>query len=270
MKVAAVQFIATGRVSDNIELACARIREAAGNSAQLIVLPEASSQAFETGRLDEQAEGLDGKFATALHDVASELGVVVVAGMFRPADQVERDGKTLNRVYNSSLITGRDVHKFYDKVHTYDAFNFRESDTVKPGEKQVLFDVAGVTVGGANCFDIRFPAFFQQMAKDGAELIVVPTSWHDGPGKTDQWRLLNTARAIDTTCYILGADQAKPGGEAEAGNDSGPTGVGHSVLVDPHGVRTAEAGYDEEILYGEVDPEEVRKARKALPILDQV
>lgn len=270
MKVAAVQLIATDSVSANTELACARIREAADNGAQLIVLPEATSQAFETGRLDQQAAGLDGEFATALNDVACELGVVVVAGTFRPADEVERDGEKLNRVYNSALITGRDVRKFYDKVHTYDTAAFQESDTVKPGAKQVLFDVAGVTVGVGNCYDIRFPAFFQQMAKDGAELIVVPTSWHDGPGKTEQWRLLNTARAIDTTAYILGADQAKPGGEAEAGTDQGPTGAGHSVLVDPHGVRVAEAGFDEEILYGEVDPEKVRKAREGLPILEQI
>ena len=65
-----------------------------------------------------------------------------------------------------------------------------------------------------------------------------------------------------------GSGQARPGGEEMAGQDSGPTGVGHSVLAAPDGTRVAEAGYDEEILYGEVDVDTVAATRKALPVLD--
>ena len=74
--------------------------------------------------------------------------------------------------------------------------------------------------------------------------------------------------ALDSTSYVLAAGQARPGGEEMAGQDSGPTGVGHSVLAAPDGTRVAEAGYDEEILYGEVDVDTVAATRKALPVLD--
>ena len=267
MKVAAVQLTSTGNITENQELALARIREAAGNGARLIVLPEATSQNFRSGRLDEQAQTLEGPFATAIQALAEELEVTVVAGMFCPADTVEREGKTINRVTNTALIAGPGVLGGYDKIHTYDAFDYRESDTVLAGESLVAFDVDDLIVGVATCYDIRFPEQFKELASQGAQLIVVPTSWADGPGKLEQWRLLTAARALDSTSYIVAAGQSRPGGDAEAGNPSGPTGIGHSTIVDPNGVRMAEAGYEDDILYADIDPNEVAKTRRALPVV---
>lgn len=267
MKVAAVQLTSTGNVTENQEIALAKIREAAGNGARLIVLPEATSQNFRSGRLDEQAQSLEGPFATAIQALAEELEVTVVAGMFCPADTVERDGKTINRVSNTALIAGPGVLGGYDKIHTYDAFDYRESDTVLAGESLVAFDVDDLVVGAATCYDIRFPEQFKELASQGAQLIVVPTSWADGPGKLEQWRLLTAARALDSTSYIVAAGQSRPGGDAEAGNPSGPTGIGHSTIVDPNGVRVAEAGYEDDILYTEIDPNEVAKTRRTLPVV---
>lgn len=267
MKVAAVQLTSTGNITENQEIALAKIREAAGNGARLIVLPEATSQNFRSGRLDEQAQSLEGPFATAIQALAEELEVTVVAGMFCPADTVERDGKTINRVSNTALIAGPGVLGGYDKIHTYDAFDYRESDTVLAGESLVAFDVDDLVVGVATCYDIRFPEQFKELASQGAQLIVVPTSWADGPGKLEQWRLLTAARALDSTSYIVAAGQSRPGGDAEAGNPSGPTGIGHSTIVDPNGVRIAEAGYEDDILYADIDPNEVAKNRRALPVV---
>ena len=267
MKVAAVQLTSTGNITENQEIALTKIREAAGNGARLIVLPEATSQNFRSGRLDEQAQSLEGPFATAIQALAEELEVTVVAGMFCPADTVERDGKTINRVSNTALIVGPGVLGGYDKIHTYDAFDYRESDTVLAGESLVAFDVDDFVVGVATCYDIRFPEQFKELASQGAQLIVVPTSWADGPGKLEQWRLLTAARALDSTSYIVAAGQSRPGGDAEAGNPSGPTGIGHSTIVDPNGVRVAEAGYEDDILYAEIDPNEVAKTRRTLPVV---
>ena len=267
MKVAAVQLTSTGNITENQEIALTKIREAAGNGARLIVLPEATSQNFRSGRLDEQAQSLEGPFATAIQALAEELEVTVVAGMFCPADTVERDGKTINRVSNTALIAGPGVLGGYDKIHTYDAFDYRESDTVLAGESLVAFDVDDLVVGAATCYDIRFPEQFKELASQGAQLIVVPTSWADGPGKLEQWRLLTAARALDSTSYIVAAGQSRPGGDAEAGNPSGPTGIGHSTIVDPNGVRVAEAGYEDDILYAEIDPNEVAKTRRTLPVV---
>ncbi|MBA1835185.1 carbon-nitrogen hydrolase family protein [Corynebacterium wankanglinii] len=266
MKIALLQIASGGDKMSNLAMITPLIREAAAKGATLIVLPEGASQAFEQGRLDTQAEDLDGPFATALRRLAGELGVTVVAGMFRPADKSTVDGKELNRVYNTALITGDGVHKGYDKIHTYDAFSYKESDTVRPGDELVTFVHEGVTVGVATCFDIRFPEQFQQLAERGARVIVVPTSWADGDGKVEQWRVLTAARALDTGVFIAAAGQARPDYETKAGEPSGPTGAGHSVVVGPTGRRLAEAGYGPETLVVDIDPEDTAEAQRQLPL----
>ncbi|QYH19157.1 carbon-nitrogen hydrolase family protein [Corynebacterium aquatimens] len=267
MKLALLQTVTGADKRDNIALLEPLIRDAAAAGATLIVLPEAASQAFDQGRLDTQAEELDGPFATAMRELARELGVTVVAGMFRPGDVNKVDGKELNRVRNTALITGGDVHKGYDKIHAYDAFNYRESDTVLTGDELVTFTHEGTVVGVAICFDIRFPEQFKELAQRGAEVIVVPTSWADGPGKLEQWRALTAGRALDAGVFIAAAGQARPGWAEKAGQDSGPTGIGHSAVVNPQGVRIAEAGYAPETLIVDIDIAEVARAREALPVL---
>lgn len=266
MKIALLQTAAGSDKMENLAAIEPLVRDAAAQGATLIVLPEAASQAFGQGRLDTQAEELDGPFATGLKKLSDELRVTIVAGMFRPADTDTVDGKELNRVYNTALITGGGVHKGYDKIHTYDAFNYKESDTVRAGVELVTFVHDGVTVGVATCFDIRFPEQFQALAARGAKVVVVPTSWADGPGKVGQWRILTAARALDAGVFIAAADQARPDFEAKASEPSGPTGAGHSVVVDPLGTRLAEAGYGPETLVVEIDPSDADEARKQLPL----
>lgn len=198
-------------------MASEKIREAADKGATLIVCPEATSQAFDSGRLDTQAEELDGPFATGLRELARELGVTIVAGMFRPADS---QGE-INRVYNTALITGNGLHEGYDKIHTFDTARYQESKTVRPGTDLHTFTHEGVTVGVAICFDIRYPEQFKQLAREGAKVIVVPTSWADGENKVEQWNILSRARALDAGVFIMAPDQARPGGSAEAGKIPG-------------------------------------------------
>lgn len=263
MRIALLQVTTGPDKGANLANLSTGIREAAANGASLVVAPEASSQAFDQGRLDTQAEELDGPFSTGLRSLARELGVTVVAGMFRPGDT---QGK-LNRVYNTALITGDGVHKGYDKIHTFDTAGYRESATVKPGSRLITFVHQGAVIGVATCFDIRFPEQFKALARLGADVIVVPTSWADGDNKLHEWRTLTVARALDCGVFIAAADQARPGGEDNAGAEAGPTGIGHSVVVSPTGERLAEAGYGAEILYADIDPAEAGKARARMPLL---
>ena len=263
MRIGLLQITTSDDKADNLRLASEKIREAADKGATLIVCPEATSQAFDSGRLDTQAEELDGPFATGLRELADELGVTIVAGMFRPADS---QGE-INRVYNTALITGNGLHEGYDKIHTFDTAQYQESKTVRPGTDLHTFTHEGVTVGVAICFDIRYPEQFKQLAREGAKVIVVPTSWADGENKVEQWNILSRARALDAGVFIMAPDQARPGGSAEAGKNSGPTGVGHSMAVAPDGRILAEGGYEPEVLVVNIDPDEAAKQQESLPLL---
>lgn len=260
MRIAAVQIRSSSDTVDNLAKVEHWARKAAETGADLLVFPEATMKAFGTGRLDTCAEPIDGPFATRVRELAESLGLIIVLGMFSPAD--EWQGK--RRIYNTALITGPGIHRGYRKIHTYDAFGFKESDTVKPGEETVTFECGDVTVGVAVCFDVRFPEQFKELAMDGAQVIVLPASWSGGPGKTEQWQLLTAARALDSTSYVVACDQAAPDGEDPGG---APVGVGHSAIIGPTGVPIVTARTAEEIIYADVDVAHVAEVRASIPVL---
>ncbi|MGO1950528.1 MAG: nitrilase-related carbon-nitrogen hydrolase, partial [Mycobacteriaceae bacterium] len=83
----------------------------------------------------------------------------------------------------------------------------------------------------------------------------------------DQWRTLTAARALDTTSYVVAAGQPRPGSPERYGQNDGPTGIGHSVIIGPGGTRLAETGYVAQTLIVDIDPNHVEKVRKGLPVL---
>jgi predicted amidohydrolase len=257
MRVALAQILATDDPSANLEIVADHTALAKQQGAQVVVFPEATMCRFGVS-LKPVAEPLDGPWASRVREIAAEHDVLVVAGMFTPT----ADG----RVTNTLIATGRGVDTSYDKIHLYDAFGFAESDTVAPGHKPVTVDVDGVTLGLAVCYDIRFPELFRALADQGAAVTLLPASWGAGPGKVEQWQLLVRARAVDSTTFVLAADQADPASE---GIDAGkaPRGVGHSLAASPFGVVLDELGSGPGLLVVDVDPGELDDVRAKLPVL---
>lgn len=253
LRVAAAQFTASDDPASNLR----RVDEAAARAAEvgasLLACPEATMARFGTD-LATVAEKLDGRFADGLRDVAARHALTVIAGMFEPAG----DG----RVFNTLLLTGDGGEVAYRKIHLYDAFGARESDTVAPGAQLATATVAGVRVGLATCYDLRFADQFTALGRSGAELIVAPASWGEGAGKAEQWDLLTRARAMDAQAYLLACDQAwvPPRGAQ-------PLGIGRSVLADPLGRLCARLGHEEGLLVGDVDVALVTRIRRDVPIL---
>ncbi|MBP0457094.1 carbon-nitrogen hydrolase family protein [Streptomyces montanisoli] len=258
MRISLCQTASTDQPGENLAEIRRCVRRAADEGADLAVLPEAAMARFGVP-LGPVAETVDGAWAGAVREVALETGVTVVAGMFTPAPG--------GRVANTLLATGPGVSGHYDKIHLYDAFGYRESDTVAAGRRVVTVDVAGVRVGLATCYDVRFPELFRAHADAGAVLSLLPASWGSGPGKGDQWELLVRARALDATVWLAAVDQALPAGtEAEAPTPA-PNGVGRSLLVGPDGVVRARMDGEPGLLTVEFDPAEAARVRKALPVL---
>ncbi|MEU1662026.1 carbon-nitrogen hydrolase family protein [Streptomyces sparsogenes] len=258
MRIALSQITTGPEPGRNLAL----LREQAGRAAQagarLVVFPEATMACFGTP-LAPLAEPLDGPWATEVRQIAKDAGLVVVAGMFTPAP----DG----RVTNTLLATGPGVETSYDKIHLYDAFGFTESRTVAPGSRVVTFDLDGVRIGLATCYDVRFPELFQAHADAGAQLSLLPASWGAGPGKREQWELLTRARALDATVWLAAVGQADPAATGPAPATSAPTGIGHSALVGPDGTVRERLEAGPGLLVGDVDPEEVTTVRRRVSVL---
>ncbi len=254
LTVAAAQLACGPDPAANRDQVVAAVAAAAERGARLVVTPEASMTCFGSD-LAVAAEPLDGPWAGAVRAAAREHRITAVVGMFEPAP----DG----RVYNTLLVVGPDGDLArYRKIHLYDAFGVRESDTVAPGDELVTVPVDGVTVGLATCYDVRFADQFTGLARAGATLVVLPASWGEGPGKAEQWDLLTRARAADAQAWLLACDQAwaPPCGRA-------PLGIGRSVLADPWGAARARLGGEPGMLIGEIDTNVVDAARARVPLL---
>ncbi|MET8567509.1 carbon-nitrogen hydrolase family protein [Streptomyces sp. NPDC004783] len=257
MRIALAQMLSTTDPQENLRTLTDLTARAAGRGADVVVFPEAAMCAF-SGPVADAAEPLDGPWARQVASLAAAHGVTIVAGTFTPAP----DGRTRNTL----LVTDGATTDGYDKIHLYDAFGYRESDTVQAGTDLLLRDIGGVRFGFATCYDVRFPEQFVALAEAGAQVVVVSASWGDGPGKAEAWRLLTTARALDTTCFVAACGQADP---ASVGNPSGPgpLGVGHSRLVAPDGALVGALDQEPGLLVEDLDLAALEQARQALPVM---
>lgn len=103
-----------------------------------------------------------------------------------------------------------------------------------------VLEIAGIRVGFAICYDLRFPERFQYLSGQGAQLIIVPSGWYQGPMKEDHWLTLLRARAIENTLYVAGC------------NLIGSSFCGRSSPFDPFGVQLVSAGEEETLLLGKL------------------
>jgi len=251
MRVAVSQISSTTDPRSNLELVRDAVRRAEG--ARVVVLPEATMCRFGVP-LGPVAEPLDGPWASAVHEIAVQHDVVVVAGMFTPSG---------DRVMNTLLVTGPDIHIGYDKIHLFDAFGFQESRTVAHGSEVVTFEIDGVTLGVATCYDIRFPELFRALADKGASAVLVSASWGAGAGKKEQWELLVRARALDCTFFVVACGQAYPGDLGVVA----PTGIGYSTVADPFGKVVVQLSEQPSDTIVDLDLDSVARAREVLPVL---
>lgn len=257
-RIALCQVTSTPDPAMNLDLVRAGVARAASEGAAVAVFPEATMARFGTP-LGPLAEDLDGPWAREVAAIADRNDLVVVAGMFTPAD----DG----RVRNTLLVTGRGHHLGYHKIHLYDAFGFAESRTVAPGEEVTTVRVDDLTLGLATCYDVRFPELFQALADKGADAVVLPASWGAGEGKREQWELLVRARALDSGTWVLACDQADPATSDFEVDPKIPAGIGYSLVADPFGRVHDQLGDAPDTLVVDIDPKLAAKSREATAVL---
>jgi predicted amidohydrolase len=218
----------------------------------LVVFPEMYMALPEgDNSLTKQAERLDGPFVATLSQSARQHDVGVICGIWEQAPDS-------SRVFNTAVVVLPDgkIAGSYRKLHLFDALSVRESARMLPGgERPPVLDLAGIRVGLAICYDLRFPELFRNLVERGADLIVVPAAWYAGPYKEDHWLTLLRARAIENTVYVAGV------------NLIGPVFAGRTSLIDPFGVVTATAIEGVDIVHAELARARITQVRKKLPAL---
>jgi predicted amidohydrolase len=240
----------------------AGVEDAARGGAAMLFTPEMS------GLLDRDRE------RAAPHVVAEEANPVLAAvGEAAKAHRIwialgslavaRSDGRWANRslvIDDQGAVVAR-----YDKIHMFDVElatgeSWRESTAYAPGEAVVTVETPVGRLGLAVCYDVRFPALFEELGRRSCDVISIPAAFTVPTGKA-HWHLLQRARAVEASAWIVAAAQA---GEHADGRRT----YGHSLVVDPWGEVVLDMG-DEggAVGFAEIDPRRTAEVRRQLPSL---
>jgi deaminated glutathione amidase len=260
MKAAAVQLNSGVDFDANLATADRLTRAAAADGAQLVVLPEKWTAMGSGDELRAAAQPLDGPAVSWARETAGELGIDLVAGSFLESIPGEE------RLANTCVHVGPSgaVRAVYRKLHmfdvTIDGRSYSESDIELAGEEIVLSETsAGVGLGLAICYDLRFPEIFRVLTVRGARIFALPSAF-TLPTTRDHWEVLVRARAIENQAFVIASNQV---GSHPGGMRSG----GRSMIVDSWGVVLAQGPDDERHILAELNLERQLAIRAELPAL---
>lgn len=263
-KVAAIQMCSTSNVDENLKTAAGLIKQAAANGAMLAVLPEmfAVMSTDVKEKINQKETYGKGKIQDFLKEQVIQNNIWIVGGTIPLACDDSDKIRSACLVFDNH---GNNVAR-YDKMHLFDVVlsdkeSYKESDTTQPGTEVVTFDSPVGKLGLSVCYDIRFPYLYNELLKQGAEVIAIPSAFTVKTGQA-HWQLLCRARAVENFCYVIGAGQ---GGMHEGGRET----YGHSLIVEPWGTVVAErkepgAG----IIYADIDLKRLHDIRKSIPITE--
>ncbi|HXF67680.1 MAG TPA: carbon-nitrogen hydrolase family protein [Burkholderiales bacterium] len=261
LRIACLQLSSGNDFAANLAALQGMAREAAAGGARFVFAPEYCLMLDGSGRvMRERALAPDGEPAlSALRALARELGVWLLAGSLTLRSD---DG----RLWNRSLLFSAEgrVAASYDKIHMFDATlpsgrTIRESSAYRPGDRAVIADTPWGGLGMTVCYDLRFPQLYRALARGGAVLLCVPSSFQRETGRA-HWHALLRARAIENAAFVIAP--------AQCGDHPGERmSYGHSLVVDPWGEVLADAGEAPGVVYADLDLGRVERVRAMLPSL---
>ena len=282
MKTAAIQMVSSPTLATNLDSALALLKQAAGEGAELAVLPEYFCLLGhrDTDKLGIQEVYGHGEIQQFLANTARTLGLWIVGGTLplsinhARADGAVKEGARATaatpKVHNSSLVyspAGECVAR-YDKMHLFWFDNgqerYDESRVLQAGLQPVTFELPSRDghvwrIGMSICYDLRFPELYRGYARAGVDMLLVPSAFTHTTGQA-HWEVLLRARAIENQAFVVAAAQ---GGLHENGRRT----WGHSMLVDPWGAVAAQMPEGAGVVCRELLPAMLVESRQKMPVL---
>ncbi len=195
-KVAAIQMVSTPEVEENFAAARRLVGQAAGQGAQLVLLPEywPIMGMHEKAKLAHAEQTDVGKIQDFMMALASEFKVWLIGGTL-PMASDEAD-----KVLNTTMVydpAGRRVAR-YDKIHLFSFVRgeeaYDEARTIVFGNEVGSFTAPFGKVGLSICYDLRFPELYRAMGD--CALIVVPAAFTHTTGQAHWETLLRNREPV--------------------------------------------------------------------------
>ncbi len=251
--LSAIQMRCEQDVTQNIDSAEQKVREAASLGAQVILLPELFERPYfcQERRYEFYDYALpvqENPAVKRMSALAKELGVVL------PVSIYERDG---NRLFNTVVMVDADgaTLGIYRKTHIPDDHYYQEKFYFSPGDTGFkVWDTAYGKVGVGICWDQWFPETARSMALLGAEMLLYPTAIGSEPilecDSMPHWQRVMQGHAAANIMPLVAANRiglecVEPC-EANGGQTSSLNFYGSSFITDATGEKITEAGRNEE------------------------
>lgn len=265
-KISALQLVSGKSASDNICTVKRLLAALSPDKGQLVLLPEnAISFATQVDYINLAETLGEGVYQSQLASLAKRYACYLVCGSFPIKSSVN------DKIHTTSLVYSPDgtLISHYHKIHLFDALvsdqqgQYKESATFLAGEALQVFDwktdSGTYRVGLAICYDLRFPAMFQALRAQGADILLLPAAFTQVTGAA-HWLPLLQARAIENQCYVLAANQ---GGLHSRGRET----YGHSMVISPWGEVLDKLQYNEGFVCAAFSKATLDEIRASMPVL---
>jgi N-carbamoylputrescine amidase len=269
--VGLVQMACTDDLETNLARACAGVRDAAAQGAQIICLQELFRSRYFCQSEDHArfalAEPVPGPSTETLGALARELGVVIIASLF--------EERAAGLYHNTAAVLDADGSYLgkYRKMHIPDDPQFYEKFYFAPGDLGFqVFQTRFARVGVLICWDQWYPEAARLTALRGAEILFYPTAIGWLPAEKEQagaaqhtsWETIQRSHAVANGCYVVSVNRT--GFEPAA--DGGIEFWGQSFVANPYGEVLARAAIEhDEMLVVRCDLSQIREARVYWPFL---
>lgn len=220
---------------------------------EIIVLPEMFSTAFSM-KPEVLAETMEGETIDWIKKMAGSKKAIVTGSVI-----IEEGGHYYNRLI-WMLPNGRSG--IYDKRHRFAYAGEHQHYTA--GAKRLIASVKGWKINLQVCYDLRFPVWSRQKLsalpgpenKPEYDVLIYVANWPER--RSNAWKILLQARAIENQCYVVGVNRV-----GKDGNDIDHS--GDSMVIDPMGEILYHKKEEEDIYTLTLDKELLDKVREKYP-----
>lgn len=272
MKIGIIQQANTPDIKQNINNLKDKVREAAKQGAQLIVLQELHNSLYfcqvEDTNIFDLAETIPGPSTDEFGVLAKELEVVIILSLF------ERRAPGL--YHNTAVVMEKDgtIAGKYRKMHIPDDPAYYEKFYFTPGDLgfkpiETSLGKLGVLV----CWDQWYPEAARLMAMAGADLLIYPTAigWESTDSQEEKdrqlgaWVISQRGHAVANGLHVVSVNRT--GYEPDpSGQTNGITFWGNSFVAGPQGEILWQATNDkEEVRMVEIDIKRSEQVRRWWP-----
>lgn len=272
MKIGIIQQANTPDIQKNIAVLKDKIRKAANEDAQLIVLQELHNSLYfcqvEDTNIFDLAETIPGPSTDDFGSLAKELGVVIVLSLF------ERRAPGL--YHNTAVVIEKDgtIAGKYRKMHIPDDPAYYEKFYFTPGDLgfkpiETSLGKLGVLV----CWDQWYPEAARLMAMAGADILIYPTAigWESTDTDDEKsrqlgaWVISQRGHAVANGLHVVSVNRT--GYEPDPSEQTnGITFWGNSFVAGPQGEILWQASNErEEVQIVEIDMKRSEQVRRWWP-----